>query len=1374
MRRRALTRVLAILALSSLIVAWAAPFAYAARKRVTYVGAVPPGWTKTDAPTDKPEYVGLEFKKTIRDSGGTIVAEGYVVAIHNWWQSSGTTQQFADSRRKNIDDAQSGNETVVSPSGVGVTNIGGGEFGYYKLWVVPAEPDWARRARMIEEYYCPLSDGSEVLVKVIVSAAKIEDFDAISREAGQIFAGLKYDFVIDPKPAEKGSPPVAPPAGTVPWQVAVGADAVAIAAAAVAAIALASTGRKTKIDPNEPVGYVLELSTARMQLATANSEPLTVRVWRVLGTGRTEPADEARVTIAAPTGVQVSPAEGGWQHEASVWQDGDVQGAAALVVHATAAKGAREARVELVLEASSELVMTVEPPGRALKPNGKDVARVVATLKLSPTALADPAVNAETARGSIAFAQPTAADWLDVGKPVDVPNGKAIPIAASPPDPDHPGKPPESVTVAATAAVGEQTLRGSVTLPLERPPAIDARPDLVEFPADTKQQADVLVWIEDPGGVEWTFSSKWREGSRPLALVDMRRETASSATFTLTEDAAKLPDDGRPEDAATLVITGSGEGWDPIQRYIKVIVAREGVFIDQLGRNADGTFHVLADGKAKPTEIDFRVFVRDAEGAVHADDKLAAAVEITPADEKDSRPRNAAEVAGVAFAYKSMRPSNSPSATWRCTAKNAIPGDVPVLVVRYTVSVPGQIDEEKFAKPLTIGMVPSQNAPGGPDWQLELDRCKEVILEFVPLSYQGKLLDILDRRSRALGADGLAEMRHRIWGIAQDLTLGEGGQGYLEEGKWAGRIETVLDYAQWAGDIAFHAATAHFVGPYYAFGAAQLKQLVVSAIVAYEDNLTPTDWLWQNVGSLPGLLEGQIIDVDKFQKLTGDSKVKAWALFVAYHFFKNYLYEKKSFTDSLIEAGRAARDEAIAAWLGAEIRRSGAPKPVDVQKPKQPPATAPGPATPDGTPGSRPVRPPDGTPGSRPVRPPDGTQPAPGAPKPPETKPGVKPPAKPAKPVKPAGGPTADGAQTPPGAPKPPETKPGVKPPAKTTKPAKPTKAPPVKETHKPTDAQKRPADAIRETMKRGPDGKPIADEGTTLEIMRDPTAVRKLKDAPSEVKQAFNNARKQIYDRHRERLIAEIKRNHPELAGKDIDVVEVRTPGKKIGPDDINTDHDFRVVEKRTGPDGKPQLIEVDRRAWEDSSNRIFAEETKAPPGTDPAQWARDHGETPTDRFHTEASADYSDQHLVAEVGPDGKTRAVVHQGPSTIEQMKSGQNVRLKDPEGFARMWDGKVHDAQQAGHPAEAFAQAGKAADCMDTVQKAYDRQRLKVPGAAPDPDFERALAAVRKAGANSTDPAAIADAQQTLRDCGYKDLGGFMNQMTSRFEAFKWAK
>lgn len=931
-------RAAAVLTIALLVCTLGTPFAVALTPiRVTY-GTVPAGWeVELLEPPEYPGYV-LDIGQQVENEDGTI-AYSSGVYVHQSATQYGSLDEFLnawDMPRaeqnlagvEGLDDLTSldyEDDKQFSQTDNGTTEIGGkpAYFTTSRYEMLMQSFDGPVEAGQSAAYYVDLGDsGVVILVSAMTRRGSFDQLDSLYAQADALYRTMRFDW-------GDGSVTGGGTEAPLPWKtVTAGMAAVLAAAAAMAGSFASARGKGEKVDPNKPIGYILDLSTPRIQLASQQAAALEVKVHRVLASGQTELVTGAPVALSAPAGVQVSPASGAAPLVVQVWQDGEPGAGASLTVSASAEGGGTQARVELVPESTSELVLSVVPAGATLKPTGRDAVMVSAELKPSALASADPSLDLTAAKKSIAFSQPTSAEWLDVGEPRDTPAGKEMPVSLSSPDPNRQLTPPESITVSVTATLGAKQLQASVSIPVEKPPVIDIRPDVFECAVDSKTVLDVFTWIENPGAVEWTFTAAWKDGDRPLATFAITPQTASTATVAVTEDAGKLPDTGFAKEASTLVITGAADGWDPLERYLKVIVAREGLFVDPVGRDPeDGTYHVLADGQGTPIDIDFRVFVRDAAGAIQRDDNLASSLEFSPTDEPGSRSRHGAEVAGLTIDFSGLRPIEPPSATWKASVKNPIPGDVPLLPVRFLVTVPGQPDEEKFAKPLILGLEPSREAPGGPDWQVEYDRCKQIVFEYVPLKWQPDMTRILERRARHLGADGLYALRHQIWSIAQELTLGEGGEGYRDMDKWASRITTVLEYAEWAGDIAFHAATAHLVGPWAALGIAQLKQLVVSAIVAYEEDKTPEEWFWDNVGSLPAILEGQAVDVDKFSKLTQNNKVKAWALFVAYHFFKNYLYNGKSFSDSLIEAGRQARDEAIAAWLGQKMKESGASKP---------------------------------------------------------------------------------------------------------------------------------------------------------------------------------------------------------------------------------------------------------------------------------------------------------------------------------------------------------------------------------------------------------------------------------------------------------------
>jgi hypothetical protein len=321
----------------------------------------------------------------------------------------------------------------------------------------------------------------------------------------------------------------------------------------------------------------------------------------------------------------------------------------------------------------------------------------------------------------------------------------------------------------------------------------------------------------------------------------------------------------------------------------------------------------------------------------------------------------------------------------------------------------------------------------------------------------------------------------------------------------------------------------------------------------------------------------------------------------------------------------------------------------------------------------------------------------------------------------------------------------------------------------------------IRAATRMGPDGVPFADRAAVLETMRNPTAVRELKTAPPQVQAAFNNTRNQIYREHDAAVLREL-RTRPDMAGKRLAVVDVRTPGSD--PNSINTDRDFRVVELHTDPrTGRTEAIEVDRRTWGESSDRAFARATGGP-ADDPVaarDYARAHQQNATDRYHEEAAPDLARQAYVKDPVTGEFSQ---HQVRPNIERVAAGETT-LHDPQALGKTYETKVVDAlprdyasnpagaAQSGRLGEAYVQAGKAIDTMSHVREGYARQGYDV-GKLP-PDLQRGMAIVSEGKANFHDPQAVAALDARLRAASFDGgLPAFAKQVSGQIEALKWAK
>jgi hypothetical protein len=313
------------------------------------------------------------------------------------------------------------------------------------------------------------------------------------------------------------------------------------------------------------------------------------------------------------------------------------------------------------------------------------------------------------------------------------------------------------------------------------------------------------------------------------------------------------------------------------------------------------------------------------------------------------------------------------------------------------------------------------------------------------------------------------------------------------------------------------------------------------------------------------------------------------------------------------------------------------------------------------------------------------------------------------------------------------------------------------------------------------------------LELQRDTRSMRTLKLAEDEkVREGFNEALHElVYDPHNKELVKRIEDTVPGMKGKNIKVDSVRTPGTKAKLGDINTDNDYRLVYQ----DEKGNWIEIDKRKWEKQSTQIFAEksgysEEKLRQALSPSRqadldrelanataaekdalkkkyWAEEHGQTPTDKFHPEASRDYSDQAI------DKNTGQKIQQGgdkPSTsITEAEKGKGV-LEDPQGLGQMYQEKILGNLRKGNEAEAIAQAQKATDTLRELQKGYMAQNFKTPQLPRN--LEDAMHEVKRAYTDFR--ANPAELNQKLQKLGFGGIEDFSNKLSSQFESFKWAR
>jgi hypothetical protein len=964
-------------------------------------------------------------------------------------------------------------------------------------------------------------------------------------------------------------------------------------------------------------------------------------------------------------------------------------------------------------DVADDFEFRLDPPDRNdLRADGQDGVLLMARAKPMP-GTTGPGSAAAT-QSAVFSAMGPGAPWADLSKTEMRDGWKVVFIQASNPDVVRgTTKPPETITIRADGQDGARMLSGAYQLKIAANPAIDAKPDWLEFLGKSGANAQVKVAIENAGPKPWKFHTEFARKNRPVARVDLSPAEGAGTTLTLTE-AGLDPESGSATETSVLRIIAEQEDRPPLERDIRVYIAQEGLFASTVGRDPDGNlFRVAADGSGKSTDVDFHVYLYDPVKKQLVSNKDAVSqLKFECLEPAVSAGARALLVGQLQNSFAGLRAQNDPPGTYRFKLLKELPSDGRIIRCDFKATLPGRT-EPNFTAIFTLGFVTTSDGPGSPEWQLELDRCEEIIHKFVPPVYYPRMQAMLDKHKMTLGAEGLHLLRKKIWLSAANLTLGEGGKGYADEAAWADTITVTLEWSQWAGDMAFGAVIGTWTGPYGAFGATQLKSLIISAVNAYQDGQGPEDWLWDNLSTIPGLIEGKVIDVGTFEKLGVQNKAKAWAIYVSYHFLKN-LYHGQNLIEALKNTAKEAGNNVLASWISEETK-SNANRSVTGwagAKARQAASTV------------------SATTAS--VR---------------QSLTAEAPPA-----AAPAGTPASPG------------TKVATE---EVTTPKNSAVEEPVPATPSGSTTESDASIQVRSRATVAGNGKTYANADDVLEIMRDPSKVRSLKGAPPEVQEAFSNTREIIYRQHDYEVVEHVKETMPDMQNRIVRVLEFRTPGEN-GPS-LNTDRDYRVCYFSEGG----QWIEVPRQNWENKSYETFARLTGGP--TDSPErsrdWAAAHQQLATDKSHIEASAAFTDQKTIW----NEQTRQYEKvQVTSNFEQVAKLQidGVDIADPASLGQMYVVKVGDAKQ---PHEALVQANKAVNALTALRTAYNVQGRDI-GVLPDKMLAgmEAVAKVNeqlKADPNRRDPVAIAEANRTLQDNGFRDLGDFMDKMSGQFESLK---
>ena len=895
--------------------------------QVTY--NLPPGWTsEKESDKDGPPFGDIRLASPSTGNSADNAAGVLAYIIYDKAQRFATLEQFSaydsspayDNQGDTVEKTTAHSEAVTfkgKPAWkqtmtkvVTTHNLRTTE----NLGVAPVETG----RRIDTTYYFNTEDGHSVLVISYATAlgSKLNQIDTMQAQAEDLIDSIKF-----------GSPPPPTPEGS-PWRT-VFEGAAALAAAATALVgAFLSTPegrRRAKEDPTMVVGHILRLSTRSIDVTRDKQTPLEVLAYRVRANGSYELADDAVITLTPPAGVSAAPQSGSGTLNAGVWQTGTVGRPAIMQISAAASTGSTTQQLPVKSGDALELIVTFEPATKtSLLADDKDSTTLIARVQPEGGAWA-PGSDPSAARASIAFR--ILGGWLYGSEPADWgADARAMRFMACQPDPLHPVVPPDHIDVEVTAAVGTEQLRKVVAVGIARQPVLDATPDEITLAAESGETATVKLEVRDPGEPQWHYDREWPKDTHPPAECDFSEDSLSTGTLTLTECAPiRSGGGGSPKVWAKLTVIARADGYADVPRVINVGVLREGLFAETVSLHPDGTYHVRADGKKQPQTIVFRAYVRDpSTGRIAATPQFMNALKFEMVDDPGTPERASAEFSQLAIAYQpeASASEREPGGAYSFAFTREVPGNGDVRPVRYLVTAPG-LDPEKYWCEVKLGLETTAIEPPSPAWQAEYQRADDILKRLMPASYYPKWKQTLDTRSQFLGAEGMAELRKRIWINATELVLAEGAEGYVAEANWADHIVQSLEIADMAGDVAIQYLCSIYLGPAGGQAAQTVKPILTSAIGEYLAGMSADEWIHMQIASLGGILESRTVDVSAWEKMVPNRKWTLWALFVCYHFLRATLYEGKSFMEGIKRAALQAGGGAIMGWTQKMLHQYG-------------------------------------------------------------------------------------------------------------------------------------------------------------------------------------------------------------------------------------------------------------------------------------------------------------------------------------------------------------------------------------------------------------------------------------------------------------------
>ncbi|MFZ1678785.1 MAG: hypothetical protein WAT91_15995 [Saprospiraceae bacterium] len=730
---------------------------------------------------------------------------------------------------------------------------------------------------------------------------------------------------------ENNAETIPPPESDLPWTIIIGSIS-AVAVAAILRKLLRKQGTKTnnesKEEPKEKevAHYILQLNKDSIPLKLNEPGQLDIQVWKISKEGKFK--IDAAIEIQNPEKhlhIQ-SQYTGGRLLANLTLEKAPTTPVFNVLVLATTEGKSIQKTVEIKMAGKMEIVLEMFPNNkRALRPDTKQVLTCHAKI-----IDADGKVMPEETK-KIKF-KPNS-DWIDLSTPVMDRESIAINIGASSPNQVSPATAvPKQVSLSVImddVMKNEEVLQTDLTIEL-----LDCKLETdistCSFPvSDQQTEIKFKAFIDNCNADEpWIFEGEYRKHDKPdeaLSQINIVKKSGQEVAITLTGPIMK-PGPHETNLSKTLVISAHQANEKPLERHLLVMVTQVGLFIkngvdasNQVTYMADGPFEkniefVLYKYDKKTNEI----FV-DKEGLKHLEIKLKN-------EEKDIV--NFASVLKVNCAFDDLV-GNIPYGRFKLQSTEQVPGFGDVFTLDYLVQAPYDPDEnpEQFQQEFHLKVKTYGIGSEFPEWVEAYNKCKIVINEYVPAGDpRTRLSELLESRKYTLGAEGLNELRKRLWKVAYNLILAEGDQGYKSQERWANGITTTLEWTEWAGDLAFNALAAYYLKGIGAVGASLIKGAMIEALNFYIYENKPIDEFIDRqyekiIPFLVNVAKGRLISVENIELVVRNNKPLAMAIFISCEFLYN-LYQTKSVVEAAKLTGGQIMDEIIIRKLTLQLHKN--------------------------------------------------------------------------------------------------------------------------------------------------------------------------------------------------------------------------------------------------------------------------------------------------------------------------------------------------------------------------------------------------------------------------------------------------------------------